>query len=215
MNDDDQDERLPPRVPAHGGVHFPQQLGTSAATKQAVHERWSTLTAVEADLAQKGLGVLQQPKFAYPGSVTPEELTTQNNQAYSTLYAQHLGWYNFTAEIVAHVRAYLVQIDNEMEDIASRLRIGERERNKGRQKDEKLSKDDIEDGIRQEPRYRDLTLERQRYQQHRLLVEARLEAMYRNLQVLSRQVTIRANEFEQAQIDNNLPKRGQTRGLRS
>jgi hypothetical protein len=206
------DEQLPPRTPAHAGLHLPPSLGTSATTKQEVHAQWRTLEIIEAELAAKGFAPLKQPSFEYPGSVTPEQLTTQNNQDYSTLYAQHLGWYNYTAELVAHVRAYLVQVENEMEDIASRLRIEERKKNKIRTKEDKLSKDDIEDVVLQEPRYRELRLEKQKFQQHRLLTEARLEAMYRNLQVLSRQVTIRSNELDQTQIGSNLPGRNQRGG---
>lgn len=190
------------------GLRLPSTMGTSATTKQEVHETWTTLEGEEAKLRAQGLPLLAQPTFERPGSVTPEELTNPNNTSYSTLYAQHLGWYNFIAEVVARVKAHLVQVDNEMTDIASRLRIQEREKNKIRQKEDKLSKDDIEDTVLQEPRHRELTLERQRFYQSRLLAEAQLEAMYRNLQVLSRQVTIRSNEFEQSQVGEGVATRG-------
>lgn len=201
------DEQLPPRTPAHVGLHLPPTLGTASSTKQEVHQQWNTLPAIEADLASKGFNALLAPSFEYPGTVTPEQLTNPNNQMYSELYARHLGWYNYTAELLAETRAYLVQVENEMDDIASRLRIQERNKNKTRPKEDKLSKEDIEDAILQEPRYRDLKLDKQKHQQNKLLVEAWLEGMYRNLQVLSRQVTIRANEFEQTQVGSNLPGR--------
>ncbi len=163
-------------------------------------------------LTAKGLPLLTKPQFECPDSVTAEELTTYDNTSYSTLYAQHLGWYNYIAEIVARVRAHLIQTDNEMTDISSRLRMQERDKNRTRPKEDKLSKEDIEDLILQDVRYRELTLERQKYQQTKYLTEARLEAMYRNLQVLSRQVTIRSNEFEQSQVGEHMPTRGGQRG---
>lgn len=201
---------------APGGLRLPSSLGVGASVQREVHEQWTTLPSIQEELGGHGFTPLPAPTFAYPGTVSPEQLTNQNNTLYSTLYAEHLAWYNYTAEIVALIRATLVELENEMDDIASRIRRDEREKNKRQTvRDNRLSGDDIRDLILQEPRYRSLLQDKQRYDQKKLLMEAKLDAMDRNLRVLSRQVEIRKTELERTQTGSNMPGRGGSYGLRT
>ena len=191
------------------GLHLPDgALGVSASEQQAIRAKWNTLEEIEEELAGKGLVAMERPPFEYPGAVTPDQLTTQNNQEYSTLYAQHLGWYNFVALTLARVKAMLLQINNEMDDIEVRIRKELKDQNKRLAKDERFNEKDISDSVSSDQRYKELTLEKQRFDQKKLEYDAYLDNMDRNLKVISRQVEIRRLEHEGGKIEGAMPFRG-------
>lgn len=200
MNDDDRMATV-----RAGGLRIPGPLGISQ--QQHVHDYWRTYDQAEQKLKDAGLPVLEKPRFAYPGSVTPEQLTTKDNHAYSSLYAEHLGWYNYTAEIVSGIRAMLLQIKNEMEDLEVELRSRYKRQNKDLPSKEKHTEKDIDDLIHLDERHKKLAHAQQEYEQSRLLFEAKLDAMSRNLRVVSRQVEIRRGELDAERLGNGLPGR--------
>ncbi len=204
------DDRLPPRTPPQtmGGLHLPKKLGVAHSVAEVAHDTWSTFESVQEELAQRGLPPLPVPPYTYPGAITIAQLTTEG-QDYSKTYVEHLAWYNYVAELVAAIRATLTQIENEMEDIASKMREDERAK-AGKAPAVNAMKDLIE----QTPRYRELKIEAQRFDQKKRLTEGKLDTMDRNLKLLSRQVEIKRVEFEKHRVGEGMQTRGGPRDIR-
>ncbi len=202
-------EDVPPEKPVARGLHLPTgALGVPASEQKSIHEQWNTLDEVEAEIASKGLVAVDRPSFDYPGPVTPAQLTTTLNKDYSELYAYHLGWYNFVSITLARVKAMLLQLDNEMTDIETRIRKELKEKNRRIAKEERFNEKDITDATNQDQRYRELTLQKQRFDQKKIEYDAYLDCMDRNLRVISRQVEIRRIEMEAGGTSNAMPHRG-------
>lgn len=198
------------------GLRLPQgNLGVGETEQRAIQANWNTIGKIEGEIAQQGLASSGPPPFVYPGTVTPAQLTTQDNQAYSTLYAEHLGWYNFAAVTLARIRAVLLQLNNEMDDIAVHIRKDMKDQNRRSPKNEQFTEKDITDSVALDPHHRTLSLTKQEYEQKKLEYDAYLDSMDRNLKVISRQVEIRRLEHEGGKIEGAMPYRGRDRQVRA
>lgn len=194
-------------VPAGGGLRLPKTVGMEAPAQQAIHNKWTTSPVVEQEVAAAGLPYDETPPCAYPGTLTAEQLTTIDPSEYTQLYSEHLGWYNYLAPIVARIKSHLLEVRNEKKEIDVHISTGERKRNTVRAKGDKLTAGEIEDAVWMDPRYNELVIIEQKLEQQKLEFEARLDCVHRNLQVLSRQVTLKGQELELNRMENNLPTR--------
>lgn len=197
------------RTPVYGGLKLPRSTGVSEQTKQEARSKWDTIGEVEDELASQGFTELDRPPFQIP-SVTAEQLTTVINKDYTTLYAQHLRWVNYTSPILAKVKARLLGVRNEMTDIETYTRKELRRKNRELPKEERFNEKDIDDEIWSDPRYNELKQIAQRLEQKKIELDSYLETMDNNMKVISRQVEIRKLEMEGDRRENGMPGRGST-----
>jgi len=192
-----------------GGLRLQSKAGMTDQEKEDLQASWNTIDTQERVLEKK-YGFpreLDRPPFDRP-TLTAEQLTATSNQDYTTLYAQHLAWFNYTSPLLAKTKARLIQKKNELLDIERTTRKRLREANRLLPKDERLNEKDIEDEIWSDPRYKELIREEQRQTQTRIELESYLEIMENNLRVISRQVELRKIEMEGAHRENAMPFRG-------
>lgn len=193
------------------GLNLPAattNVGLPASEQQQIHNKWDTADRIEAELAMKGFVQMDLPAYPCP-EVTEELLTTADNNEYSRVYAQQNAWFNYSSQLLARVTSSLLQAENEMEMIESRMRVEMRERIKG-VKDEagkalKMTAEQMQDEVNVNERYVELKLIAQEYKQRKITLSAFLDGIERSLRVISRQVEIRKMEAEQSRT--NIPGR--------
>lgn len=194
-------------IQVQGGLgKITQAKGVGREAQDIIHNRWGTLIDVEIELREAGLNPPDKPKFSRP-TLSAEQLTTDVHRDYTTLYAQHLAWFNFTVPMLAHVRAKTLQVVNEMKDIEVETRKQLRLLNKSASKLDKLREIDIEDTVWVDSRYKELIIEKQKLDQFRLELEGYLTTMESNLKVISRQVEIRKIEMGGERTENGMSNR--------
>lgn len=193
------------RKPVVGGFVVPPLVGIGQRAEEAVHQEWNTLDGVENKLRQQGFSPMDTPAFACP-LVTEDLLTTPDNKTYSEAFARQLAWFNYSSQNLARGIAELLQVQNEMELIAARLRRKFRQENKTNKKEDRLSGDDIQDEILLDPRYLELKHQEQKLQQYKSEMAAYYGGIERGLKTISRQVEIKKMESDQTRT--NIPGRG-------
>jgi hypothetical protein len=192
------------RNPHIGGLSLPKDIGISASTAQAIESQWSTISDVDAQLAKQGIHANQEPDVECP-DVTAEALLTPDVAAYTRVFSAQLRWYNYVTRLLADVRALLLQVDNEMDDIAAAKRTHFRQLNEGRTKTDRMSVGEMDDLILQDPHYRDLKLQRQKLEQQRMKLDAWESTLDKNLKTVSRQIENRKAEVTGGSRENNMP----------
>ncbi len=175
--------------------------------QENIHNVWDTVGQVEGEIAMKGFTPMDTPSFECP-VITPEMLTTADNNAYSTMYAEQNSWFTYASQVQAQISTMLLQIENEMEMIESRTRVRFREDIKNGIR-AKMGKDEMQDEINIDSRYSALKLELQIYKQKKVQLTSFVEGIERGLRLISRQVEIRRIESDQTRT--NIPGRGYDR----
>jgi hypothetical protein len=196
------------RNPVTGGLTVPKNVGVSETEQQNIHGKWDTIENVENELAMEGFVPMGTPEFECP-QVTEDALTTPDSKEYTTTYARQLAWFNYSSQVLARVTAHLLQIENEMDFIESKLRKQFREVRRPKESGkgfDKMSAEEMKDEIRLDPRYSELTLQAQVFKQKKTELSVFVEGIERGLKVISRQVEIRKMEIEQGRV--NIPNRG-------
>ncbi len=190
-----------PGLPSLRGVAGSDEDRKSARTE------FDTIDDVMKELSVMGFSLnTTPPSFPMP-EVSAQHLTTNMNREYTTMYAHQLAWLNYTSPILAHVKAIVLQIENSLKSIEIRIRKDLREKNKLLPKADRLTEKDIEECIWLDPDHKGLVVEQQKYEQMRMQLDSRVEAMRENMKVISRQVEIRKIELGGEKIENNLPGR--------
>lgn len=187
-----------------GGLHIPKDMGVAESASEESRQFWNTIDSVNEQLRGWGLPDNEAPHLECP-AVTAELLTTTDINAYTVLYVSQLRWYNYTTQLLASIRSAKVQIENELEDIKVKTRIKYRKQNHGLARNEKTSKEDIDDIAESDPYYRDLKKNWQITEQYRLQTEAWSEGLDRNLRTISRQIENRKVEGDSGRREANLP----------
>jgi hypothetical protein len=186
------------------GFKAPSNLGVPERTpvNNQVHRRWDTFAEEEAKLHMQGFTDADKPLNEFP-QLTAQQLTTLPNDQYTALHATYLEWFRYTAEIFAKLKANILQLDNEMEDIELTIK---RDMKGGR--DKKPTADDLEIAVGTTPRYVELKQLKQRAEQAKILLETRVDYLERSLRVISRQVELRKIDAGQGMVNNGMPARG-------
>ncbi len=186
------------------GLNLPANVGIAESEAQKIHNKWDTADAVEGEIAMKGFVQSDIPPYQCP-EVTEQVLTTEDNTEYTRVYAQLNSWFNYATQLHARVTTSLLQSENEMEMIESRMRVQFRERMRLGTKEDKMSAGEMQDQINLDPRYEELKLQAQIYKQKKITLAAFLDGIERGLRVISRQVEIRKMESDQSRV--NIPGR--------
>lgn len=186
------------------GLRLPPNLGAPERTpvNKNIHARWDTFEGVEAELRQKGFTDCPRPDTEFP-NLTAKQLTETPNKEYTALHALYLEWFRYTAEEFAKLRALVLQVKNEMEDISLDLK-----HHMKNQPGKKPTEEEINIAIGIHNRYRELKQLQQRAEQAKLIMETKVDYLERSLRVISRQVELRKIDAGQGGVNDNMPGRG-------
>jgi hypothetical protein len=176
-----------------------------ASAEDAIHQWWETFDRMELELQEAGVPPTEVPTSTRP-KLTAEILATPNYQQFTEIYSIFGEWFGYIVDYHARVRAKLIEIVNEMNDIEVMMRENMREAAKAPGV-KKLSQLEMSDKIESLPQYRELKRERQKWDQQRIMLDGRLEQTSRDLKIISRQVEIRGQEMERQRIMGNMPRR--------
>ena len=186
-----------------GALVMPKDIGVSESDARAIEVQWDTIDAVDARLRSQGILPSTIPNVVCP-EVTAEMLLTPDTNAYTTMYSAQNRRFNHVTRCLADVRAMLLQVTNEMEDIEATKRRTFRERDEGKKKTEKMGLAEMADHILADPHYRALKLQHQQYEQQRFKLDAKAKELESNMAVVSRQITIRGLEATQGGREGNI-----------
>jgi hypothetical protein len=209
---------LPNRTPVTGsGLNLPTSLGMSPKEEDVVAHRWDTLEGVVDTIGTWGFAEAVGPQVECP-MVTADMLLTPDVKQYTTLFTSLLHWFNYANKLKARVMAELLQLENEMSDIAAETRKRLRRENEQRGNDTdvrgkkvkvngKLTALDIDDEIETNLRHRELKIRAQSVKQTKYELDARCEELERSLRVVSRNIEMRKEELGDGRKAENMPGR--------
>lgn len=184
-----------------GGLRIPDTVGVGTEAHEEIHETWSTYDQAKADVEMKfGMMPLKEPDFA-PPTLTLKDLTESQGKDYTEKYLYVTGWYGYLGEVKARLSAQILELDNEMNQISSRMRESMRSRStrttRGGESKAPPAQE-MEDKIRLDPRYTELGVKKQGIEQMRSMIASRIERHEYEIKLLSRQVEIKRTEWEHA-----------------
>lgn len=199
---------LPDRTPVPGGgLHVSGLMGLPESEAKKATHRWDTLEKVVDTINKWGFDDAIEPKVKCP-VVTAEILLTGDLNAYTTAYSSLLVWTNYANKLNARIIAELLQLENEMGDIAAETRKRLRKENQGKtKKDGGLSEQAIDDEIQTDDKYRILKIRAQEMRQFKAEMDVRCDEMRRSLQVVSRNIEVRKEEMGAGRQEGNMPRR--------
>jgi hypothetical protein len=195
-----------PREPqtGAGSLHLPKDIGVSESTAQTIENEWNTIGKVDAWLKAHGVHDNKEPDIVYQ-QVTVEGLLSVDMNTFTTLFATHMRWYNYASRLLADVRAHLLQVDNQMDDIKRDKRGHFRKFNEGKTKADRVTEDEVKDMIEGDPIFRALKLQQQELTQAKYKLESWAEGIESGLKTVSRQIENRKTESLGGNRAANMP----------
>lgn len=200
--------------PSHGGLRLPSvTTGVGVTTEEEIHQRWQKYdTVLEYISTVLGIQPPQEPDYALP-ELRVEDLTTPDSTTYTETYTKINAWFGYLSEVKARHDAKVLEIEVEMEDLEATTRERMRQLNtrktaKGEPKPP--SAQEMSDTIAMDSRYRELKQQKLFQQQVLKLLNARVEKVDRELRLISRQVEIRKQDFEQNNRQGSMGSSGRS-----
>lgn len=194
------------RMPQTGGLQLPKDIGVSEAEAATIASEWNTVPFVDAKLKAQGMHQNIEPEIAYI-PVTADQLLAPDIKSYTVTFTTHLRWYNYVVRLQAEIRSELLQVNNQMKEIARKKRVDFRELNKTLAKADKMSATEMDDMIGGDPTYRNLGILRQELMQCDLKVSAWSVETENNRNTVSRQIENRKAEGKGGGMETNMPAR--------
>lgn len=192
-----------------GGLYIPPGVGPGEQEISSMSNEWDTYDMSEAYLIDKSIYEVDMPRHERP-SITLEVLASPNSKSYTELYLKIEAWHNYVCNVMAEIKARMVGYENEQDDIALHIRNDfARAASSGTKK---TSVATINDAIESNPRFRELKLEIQKWEQRKILLSARLNSLEHDLKLVSRQVEIRRQDIDAGRVGGNMPGRGKRVG---
>jgi hypothetical protein len=186
----------------HGGLKLGGMVsGVGESEAEQIHQEWASYPAVEKYLeTHLALVKPSEPEFACP-VLRAEDLTTNDNKAYTEIYAQRVAWFGFLSERKAEHDAIVLEIEAEMTFIETRIRNQQRKNSKkvtrsGETKAPPVQ--EMEDVINSDTRHIELQQKLVFHRQVLKRLNARVESLDREIRLTSRQVEIRRQDFDNA-----------------
>jgi hypothetical protein len=171
-----------------GGLgELPAAIGPSDQQQQQLNETWNTYSTIENQLIQASIMPLSTPVVGLP-EITVEVLRGLNDDQYMEVYNAHDAWNSYIGETVSQVQNIILQLENEMDDLAMHIEQNCKTAAKGDSK--KASAEDIKLTIKVHPRHRWLKLELQKQQQMLNRLSARQKTLSRAERLLSRNIEL-------------------------
>jgi hypothetical protein len=197
---------------AHGGLYVPPDMDSvGEQAEKDIHRRWEYSQEVS-EYLENELGVTPpvEPNFACP-TLSSDDLTNPDSTAYTTRYAEFMAWYTYLTEVLSRHESKLLEFEYEMEDIASTVRESLRKNSTRKTKDGETkapSAGEMEDRIQTNLRFIELKQRKLRTTEIVKRLSAKTEGLYRQIQLLSRQVEIRRQNFDGGNRSSNVQGRG-------
>lgn len=191
-----------------GGLALPDFIGINDTELEELKEKHDTFDEVELTMTRLGFNPKEKPRYQCP-ELTPEILATVNMQQYSSTYTQFNSWHSYAHNVLARLKAHRLGIEHEMSSIGRHIRMSAH-KNKGAGKGP--SKDYLADLVESNPRYAQLSLEKQKLDQQVTLTESNVDSLERDLRLISRQVELLRMEHDAGMVGSNLPQRGRAPG---
>jgi hypothetical protein len=179
-------------------LETPEMLGLSQSEQQTIHSHWDTFNNVQHRLAGEGFVPLGRPVYACPSYLDPEVLTAHNSKTLTMEFAKYKAWRDFTAERLVYTKQILLQTRNEMRSIEVKVKKSMRKGSK------RPTKDEIQEESKSDPRYEQLRVQEQENQQLELMYEAKEKEFSSAISLISRVITMRGQDIDQAQRGNTI-----------
>jgi predicted RNA-binding protein with RPS1 domain len=183
-----------------GGLRLPVTIaGVGEKAQEEIHSKWSTYEYAKEFLErQYGMVPPQEPNWA-PPVLTLKDLTESAGKDYTDKYMQLTGWYGYLSEVKSRVSAQVLELDNEMKQIEASMRENMRSHStkktkSGESKAPPLA--EMEDKIRLDPRYIELGIKKQGFEQMEAMLTSRINKHEYEIKLMSRQVEIKRAEFD-------------------
>jgi hypothetical protein len=151
-----------------------------------VQYKWNTMEEVYSFFQKQKIDDAHRPQ-----DIKGDELTNMSAQEYAARYSAWLGWFNYVNRIMADVKSYHLEVVNEQKDIEVNIRITMK-----KVPGKKPSLKDIDDHVWVQPRYNELQVIRQKYEQIMLVLSAEIDRAEKNVRMISRQIELRKTDFE-------------------
>lgn len=191
-------------VPPEGSLHLPHSVGAPEGIRS--RQTWSTLDQAKQELEQRGFPITP---IRAPGEfpvLEQGDLTAAPDQ-YTLRFCEFVNWLRYSNEVMAEFDAQLLEIVNEMNDIEVEVKKTLRGQKKGPRDGPTV--EDIKLAYQVNPRWRDLNLLKQRTEQIRTLLKARVDGLDLGRFLMSRNVEIKKVDLEGARNEHNMPHRSQ------
>jgi len=182
-------------------------IGVGEEQKKQVQEQWNTADDVEIGIREIGFPDHQTPAFVCP-ELNVHLLTSPDSKQYTEAYVSLLAWFTFSAEKLAQIQVRVLQYENMQEVLAAQTRQAARDQS-DQSGVKKPTAEEMKDRLLRNPEYLEITRMLQRYQQGKIVMGAKVEALERALRLISRQVEVRRLDIEQGRTASAMPGRNQ------
>lgn len=196
----------------HGGLRLPPGMDDVGETAEAnIHKRWGYINDV-IDYMENELGVAppKEPGFPCP-TLTSEDLTNPDSKTYTIRYCQFNSWWEYLSEVLARHEAKELEFKAEMSDLEATLRESFRKHSaKTTRAGERKAPPALEmdDKIETNPRYVELKQLSLKVAEIIKILGSKVKSLERSLALLSRQVEIRRQNFDNSNRVSNVQGRG-------
>lgn len=189
-----------------GGLgELPAAVGPSDQQQQQINDRWNTYNQIEGQLIQSHIMPLSTPIFGIP-EITVEILRGLNDEQYMEVYSAHDAWNSYISETISQVENIILQIENEMDDLA--VHVEEGMRTTAKMEGKKPPAEEVKFAIKSHHRHRWLKLELQKNQQTLNRLNARQKTLARAERLLSRNIELIKSGRESAGGAGGIQRRG-------
>lgn len=184
-----------------GGLSLGEDIITDMGEAEAarIRNEWDMGQEVDAYVTNVlGIPPPREPQYACP-ELKVEDLTTEDNQLYTRVFAQRTSWYGFLSEKKAQHDAKVIGLKAEMErietNIRQTLRKNSTRKTAGGETKAPPGKE-MEDQINEDMRYTECKRQLVFHLQILERLNARVQRLDRELRLTSRQVEIRRQELD-------------------
>lgn len=189
-------------------LETPESLGLPQSEQDIIHDQWNTFERVQHRIASEGFTPLPQPMYACPGYLNVETLTAADTRTLSMEFAKYKAWRDFTSERLVYTQQILVQTRNELRAIELRVKREARKARKPGTAAKKMTKEEVLEEAKSDPRYEQLLIQEQEQEQLELMYTAKKSEFYDATRLISRVVELRKQDIETGQRGGNIGAHG-------
>lgn len=174
-----------------GGLRLPDAVGPGEQDLGAISRIWDTFDEMELEVTKMGFPPVPKPAYQCP-ELTADMLTTASAADYTSTYQRMESWHNYAHNTLARIKALQLGIANEMNKLGRLVRDGAPKDDKGK----KLPAGTLTDMVENHPRYEELKLLDQEWEQKKIMLQSHVVRLEKDLKLMSRQVEIRRQDTE-------------------
>lgn len=188
-------------------LQVPNIIGLGTLQEHAIGSAWETIDNVELEASRVGIMPISKPRYVCP-TLTHDMLMHSANEKYTEVQLMVKAWKDYVSDRYGRLKARQLEVKNEMTEIErdTRMDISARQFGKSKKAPDYISKDSMQDVVESTPRYKELKLKLQILKQEELVIEGRLGALSGDLQIISRVVELRKQEWEENRSQSGQPR---------